>query len=45
VLFSIVETCKLNGVNPKAFFDQITKDLLAGKAAYTPLDFKNLQTA
>ena len=44
VLFSIVETCKLNGVNPKAFFDQITKDLLAGKPAYTPLDFKNFQT-
>ncbi len=43
VLFSIVETCKLNGVNPKAFFDQITKDLLAGKPAYTPQDFKNFQ--
>lgn len=44
VLFSIVETCKLNGVNPKSFFDQITKDLLAGKPAYSPLDFKSSQT-
>lgn len=43
VLFSIVETCKLNGVNPKAYFDQITKDLLAGKPAYTPVDFRNRQ--
>ena len=44
VLFSIVETCKLNGVNPKAFFDQLTSDLLAGKPAYTPVDFKNVPT-
>lgn len=43
VLFSIVETCKLNGVNPKHFFDQLIKDLLAGKPAYTPLDFKDFQ--
>jgi transposase len=43
VLFSIVETCKLNDVNPKHFFDQLTIDLLAERPAYTPLDFKNRQ--
>lgn len=41
ILFSIVESCKLNGVNPREFFPQIVKDLLAGKAAYTPFEFKN----
>jgi transposase len=42
VLFSIVESCKLNGVNPREYFAQITKDLLAGKKAYTPFDFKSI---
>ena len=40
ILFSIVESCKLNGVNPREFFPKVTKDLLAGKAAYTPFGFK-----
>ena len=41
VLFSIVETCKLNGVNPREYFEAIVRDLLARKPSYTPLDFKN----
>ena len=45
VLFSIVETCKLNGVNPREYFVKLVEDLLAKKQAYTPLDFKNLPTA
>ena len=44
ILFSIVETCKLNGVNPREYFPKLTKDLLDGKPAYTPQDFKNQQT-
>ncbi len=42
VLFSIVETCKLNGVNPREYFARLVQDLLAKKTAYTPLDFRNL---
>jgi transposase len=42
VLFSIVETCKLNGVNPREYFARLVQDLLAKKPAYTPVDFKNL---
>ena len=40
VLFSIVETCKLNKVNPREYFKQLVEDLLAKKPAYTPYDYK-----
>lgn len=40
ILFSIVETCKLNGVNPREYFPALIKDLLDGKKPYTPKDFK-----
>jgi transposase len=42
VLFTLVETCKLNGVNPREYFKKLVEDLLAGKNPYTPKDFKNL---
>lgn len=42
VLFSIVETCKLNYVNPREYFENLVEDLLHGKKAYTPKDFKDL---
>ena len=40
ILFSIVETCKLNGVNPREYFKNLIQDLLAGAKPYTPADFK-----
>ena len=40
VLFSLVETCKLNGVNPREYFAQLTAKLLAGEKTFTPCDFK-----
>ena len=43
ILFSIVETCKLNKVNPVEYFKSLVQDLLAGKNPYTPKDFKDLQ--
>ena len=39
-LFSIIETCKLNQVNPREYFSNLTHDLLAGAQPYTPVDFK-----
>jgi transposase len=42
ILFSIVETCKLNGVNPREYFAELVKDMLAGAKPYTPVDFKAL---
>ena len=41
-LFSIVETCKLNHVNPREYFRMLVQDLLAGKKSYTPAQFKQL---
>lgn len=43
VLFSLVETCKLNHVNPREYFKNLVEDLLAGKSPYTPKEFKDLQ--
>lgn len=40
ILFSIVETCKLVGVNPRQYFEELVKDMLAGAEPYTPADFK-----
>lgn len=41
ILFSIVETCKLNDVNPREYFKKLVQDILARKPAYTPVEFKN----
>ena len=41
ILFSIVETCKLNGVNPREYFKNLVQDLLAGKNPYTPNEYKD----
>jgi len=40
ILFSLVETCKLNQVNPREYFKHLTEDLLSGSKPYTPIDFK-----
>jgi transposase len=42
ILFSLIETCKLNGINPRTYLQNLAKDLLAGKSPYTPKDFKDL---
>ncbi len=41
ILFSIIETCKLVGVNPRAYISSLVKDMLNGAAPYTPADYKN----
>jgi hypothetical protein len=40
ILFSIVETCKLNGINPREYFKVLTEELLAGKDEFTPCEYK-----
>lgn len=42
VLFSIVETCKLNQVNPREYFEKLAQDLLQGQKPFTPKEFENL---
>lgn len=42
VLFSIVESCKLNRVNPREFLKQLVDDIQQGKAPYTPASLATL---
>jgi len=41
VLFTLVETCKLNHVNPREYFKSLTQALLAGQKPFTPIEFKS----
>jgi transposase len=43
VIFTLVETCKLSGINPREYFKKLAQDLLAGKNPYTPREFKDLR--
>ena len=36
ILFSIVETCKLNKINPRRYLELLISDMHSGKPAYTP---------
>lgn len=40
ILFTLVESCKLNQVNPREYFKHLTLDLHAERAAVTPREFK-----
>lgn len=42
ILFSLVETCKLNGVNPREYFKKLVQDIHNKKSPYTPSEFKDL---
>lgn len=43
ILFSLIETCKLNHVNPREYLKNLVQDLLASKNPFTPKEFKDLQ--
>lgn len=40
ILFSIVESCKLNQVNPREYLKKLVETIHAGKAHFTPAQFK-----
>lgn len=42
ILFTLVESCKLNGVNPRQYFKKLVDDLNNGRSAFTPSQFNNL---
>jgi transposase len=42
ILFSIMESCKLNQVNPREYLKNLVQDLHLGKAVYTPKEYKDL---
>jgi transposase len=45
VLFSLVESCKLNQVNPRLYMKALVSDLHRGISPYTPAEFKTRATA
>lgn len=45
ILFSIVETCKLNGVNPREYFPDLVYAILNREKAFTPVQWKEAQEA
>lgn len=40
ILFSLVESCKLNQVNPREYMKKLVADLHEGKPSFTPREFK-----
>ena len=45
ILFTLVETCKLNHVNPREYFKSLVTDLHDGLEPRTPYEFKLASTA
>jgi transposase len=45
ILFTLVETCKLNQVNPREYFKQLVQDLHDELVPQTPLQFKQASAA
>lgn len=42
ILFSLVESCKLNKVNPREYFKKLVEDLQQRKPVFTPKEFADL---
>lgn len=41
ILFSLVESCKLNKINPREYFKDLVQDIHAGIEHYTPFEYKS----
>ena len=41
-LFTVIETCKLNKINPREYLKNLVVDLHSGKNPYTPSEYKDL---
>lgn len=42
ILFSLMQSCKLNRINPREYFKNLVQDLHQGENAYTPKVYKDL---
>lgn len=42
IFFTLVESCKLNKINPRHYFKALVDQLHTGKPAFTPKEFKRL---
>ena len=45
ILFTVVESCKLNKVNPREYFKILVEDLLKGRSPQTPAQFQSKNQA
>ena len=45
ILFTLVESCKLNKINPRKYFKELVEDLHKGKDHYTPYELKTRSQA
>jgi len=44
ILFSLIESCKLNKINPREYFKKLVQTLHEDKNPFTPKQFKNLES-
>ena len=42
IIFSLVESCKLNKVNPRIYFKKLVEAIHQGKTAFTPAEFADI---
>jgi transposase len=42
IMHTLVESCKLNDVNPRKYFPKLIQNIHQGKKIFTPFEFKNL---
>lgn len=42
IMFTLIESCKLNAINPRLYLKKLVEDLHQRKQPYTPWEFKNL---
>jgi transposase len=43
IMFTLIESCKLNHINPREYLKNLVFELLQGKPAFTPSEFKHLK--
>lgn len=44
ILFSLVESCKLNKINPRAYFKEIVLAIHQSQSIFTPAEFKKIKS-
>ena len=44
IMFSIVESCKINKVNPREYFKDIVHAIHEGRCVFTPNEYLNIKS-
>ena len=43
IMFSVVQSCKLNNINPREYLKSLVRDIHQGKAGYSPYQYQKLR--